>query len=105
MKKMLFIVCSSTALFLVCTPAVADLQMATAKNCMACHAVDKKLVGPSFKNISAKYADRQDANEKLEAIIMNHGGFKSHNSAHLPAERRMTSDESQKLSHWILRQK
>ena len=87
------------------TPAMADEALAKAKNCMACHAVDKKLVGPSFKNISAKYADRQDANEKLEAIIMNHGGFKSHNSAHLPAERRMTSDESQKLSHWILRQK
>ena len=86
-------------------PAMADEALAKAKNCMACHAVDKKLVGPSFKNISAKYADRQDANEKLEAIIMNHGGFKSHNSAHLPAERRMTSDESQKLSHWILRQK
>ena len=40
----------------VCVPARADLQLATAKNCMACHAVGKKLVGPAYKDIAAKYA-------------------------------------------------
>ncbi|MGA1519726.1 MAG: c-type cytochrome, partial [Burkholderiaceae bacterium] len=35
--------------------ALADMALAQAKNCMACHAVDKKLVGPAYKDIAAKY--------------------------------------------------
>ena len=37
-------------------PAMADQALAQSKNCMACHAVDKKLVGPAFKDVAAKYA-------------------------------------------------
>ena len=35
------------------TPALADQALATSKNCMACHALDKKLVGPSYKDVVA----------------------------------------------------
>ena len=44
-----------------CVPAMADLALATSKNCMACHAVDKKLVGPAYKDVAAKYAGQKDA--------------------------------------------
>ena len=38
----------------VAAPAMADLALATSKNCMACHAVDKKLVGPAYKEVATK---------------------------------------------------
>ena len=35
--------------------AMADEALAKAKNCMACHAIDKKIVGPAYKDVAAKY--------------------------------------------------
>ena len=52
-------------------PAMADQALAASKNCMACHAVDKKLVGPSYKDVASKYAGQKDAVDKLAAKIMN----------------------------------
>jgi cytochrome c len=46
MKRALFALIAAAA----CVPALADQALATAKNCMACHAVDKKLVGPAYKS-------------------------------------------------------
>src|SRR4051794_25350743 len=53
MKRALFAMVLATA---AATPAFADLALAQAKNCLACHAVDKKLVGPAYKDVAAKYA-------------------------------------------------
>ena len=69
MKHALFALLVATA----CVPALADLALATAKNCMACHAVDKKLVGPSYKEVAAKYAGQKDAVDKLAGKIMKGG--------------------------------
>jgi cytochrome c len=41
------------------------LDLAKAKNCMACHAVATKLVGPAYKDVAAKYAGQKDAEAKL----------------------------------------
>ena len=57
----------------VAAPAMADMALATSKNCMACHAVDKKLVGPSYKDVAAKYAGQKDAVDKLAAKIVKGG--------------------------------
>src|SRR5262249_21143974 len=54
MKKSLLFLSLSAGL---AAPALADLQLAQSKNCMACHAVDKKVIGPSFKDVAAKYKD------------------------------------------------
>ena len=56
----------------VAAPAFADQALATSKNCMACHSVDKKLVGPSFKDIAAKYKG-QDASAKLMEKVRKGG--------------------------------
>ena len=58
---------------LACTPTWADMALATSKNCMACHALDKKLVGPSYKDVAAKYAGDKSAADKLAAKI-DYGG-------------------------------
>ena len=57
----------------VAAPALADQALATAKNCMACHAVEKKLVGPSYKDVANKYAGQGDAVNKLAAKIVKGG--------------------------------
>ena len=55
-------------------PAWADLALATSKNCMACHATDKKLVGPAYKDVAAKYSGDKTAADKLATKIQKGGG-------------------------------
>ena len=74
LQRAFFVIASLAAGLAVSAPAKADLQLATTKNCMACHAVDKKLVGPSYKDIAAKYAGQSDAAAKLEGKVMKGGG-------------------------------
>jgi cytochrome c len=90
--------------FTAASPALADLQLATAKNCMACHAVDKKLVGPSYKDIAAKYAGQKDAVDRLANKVMK-GGSGVWGPVPMPANTQVTPDEANKLVAWILTQK
>lgn len=85
-------------------PAFADLQLATAKNCMACHAVDKKLVGPSYKDIAGKYGGQADAVDKLSVKVIK-GGAGAWGPVPMPANAQVTTDEAKKLVGWILTQK
>ncbi|CAN5507305.1 c-type cytochrome [soil metagenome] len=104
LKPTLLTIASLTAGFAVCAPAMADLQLATAKNCMACHAVDKKLVGPAYKDVAAKYAGQKDAAAKLEAKVLK-GGSGVWGPVPMPANAQVTPDEAKKLVAWILAQK
>ncbi|UUZ67739.1 c-type cytochrome [Polaromonas sp. P2-4] len=104
MKRILFAIASVAACFAVSTPALADLQLATAKNCMACHAVDKKLVGPSYKDVAAKYAGQKDAADKLAAKVIK-GGSGVWGPIPMPANAQVSPDEAKKLATWILAQK
>ena len=90
--------------FAVSAPAMADLQLATAKNCMACQSVDKKLVGPSFKDVAAKYAGQKDAAAKLEAKVIK-GGSGVWGPVPMPANAQVNPDDAKKLVAWILTQK
>ena len=49
--------------------AYASADLAKAKNCMACHALDKKVLGPGFKDVAAKYKGQKDAEAKLATSI------------------------------------
>lgn len=86
------------------TPAHADLALATAKNCMACHAVDKKLVGPSYKDVAAKYAGQTGAADKLAAKVMK-GGAGVWGPVPMPANAQVTPEDAKKLVAWVLTQK
>ena len=106
--KRTFSALASTLLFAVAglvaaTPALADMALATAKNCMACHAVEKKLVGPSYKDVAAKYAGQQDAVDKLSAKVIK-GGSGVWGPIPMPANAQVTPDEAKKLVTWILTQ-
>lgn len=88
----------------VAAPAMADLALATSKNCMACHAVDKKMVGPSYKDVAAKYAGQKDAVDKLAAKIVK-GGSGVWGPVPMPANVQVSEADSKKLAAWVLTQK
>ncbi|WP_341903106.1 c-type cytochrome [Polaromonas sp. YR568] len=104
MKLAFLALASMTASLMVATPAMADAQLATAKNCMACHAVDKKLVGPSYKDVAAKYAGQKDAADKLAVKVIK-GGAGVWGPVPMPANPQVSADDAKKLVTWILGQK
>lgn len=81
--------------------AMASLDLAKAKNCLACHAVDTKLVGPAYKDVAAKYAGQKDAEGKLVQKIMK-GGSGAWGPVPMPANPQVSEAEAHTLVKWIL---
>ena len=88
-------------LALISVPAFADQKLATEKNCMACHAIDKKVVGPAYKDVAAKYAGQKDAADKLALKIMK-GGSGVWGVVPMPANTQVNDVEAKKLAAWVL---
>jgi len=82
---------------------LADEALAKAKNCMSCHAVDKKLVGPSYKDVAAKYKGDAGAAEALAAKVKA-GGKGVWGQIPMPPNN-VTPEEAKKLATWVLTQK
>ena len=85
----------------VVAPAFADADLAQKKNCMACHALDKKLVGPAYKDVAAKYAGQKDAAVSLAAKIQK-GGVGAWGQVPMPANPQVSPDEAKQLAAWVL---
>jgi cytochrome c len=98
MKRIVF---ALAATFSVTAPVFADQALATSKNCMACHAVDKKLVGPAFKDVAAKYASDKSAVDKLATKITK-GGSGVWGLIPMPANTQVNEAEAKKLAAWVL---
>ena len=86
--------------------AQADEALAKSKNCLACHTVDKKIVGPAYKDIAKRYAGQKDAEAKLaEKIIKGgKGAWAKELGAEIPMPPNTTvkPDEAAKLAKWVL---
>ena len=98
MKRALFVL---AALAAVSAPTLADQALAQSKNCMACHAVDKKLVGPAYKEVALKYAGQKDAADKL-AVKIQKGGAGVWGPVPMPANPQVSEAEAKKLAAWVL---
>ncbi len=98
MKKIVLALAMTAA---ATAPAFADLALATSKNCMACHAVDKKLVGPSYKDVAAKYKADKSAVDKLAAKIIK-GGSGAWGAVPMPANPQVNEAEAKKLAAWVM---
>ena len=85
----------------IAAPAFADQALASAKNCMSCHAVEKKLVGPSYKDVAVKYANQAGAVDKLAVKIMK-GGAGVYGPVPMPANTQVNEAEAKKLAAWVL---
>lgn len=89
---------------LVSSGAMASPELAKAKNCMTCHAVATKVLGPAFKDVAAKYAGQKDAEAKLaEKVIKGTKGVWG--QFPMPANPQVSDAEAKTLVKWILAQK
>ena len=85
----------------VTSPAFANADLAQKKNCMACHAVDKKVIGPAYKDVAAKYAGQKDAADKLAQKISK-GGSGVWGAVPMPANPQVSDAEAKNLATWEL---
>ena len=83
------------------SPAFANADLAQKKNCMACHALDKKLVGPAYKEVATKYAGQKDAVDKLTQKVLK-GGSGVWGPVPMPANPQVTEAEAKQLVQWVL---
>jgi cytochrome c len=104
MKRIILAAAAVVASLVATAPAFADQALATAKNCMACHAVDKKIVGPAYKDVAKKYAGDAKAAATLAAKVMK-GGAGVWGPVPMPANTQVNEAESKKLVAWILAMK
>jgi cytochrome c len=101
MKLALLTLLAAATTSLTALPVLADPALAASKNCMACHAVDKKLVGPAYKDVAKKYAGQAGAADKLAAKIMK-GGSGVWGAIPMPANPQVSEAEAKKLAAWVL---
>ena len=92
---------ATALLAMAAAPAFAQADFAPKKNCMACHAVDKKVLGPAYKDVAAKYAGQKDAVDKLSAKVVK-GGAGVWGNIPMPANPQVTDAEAKQLVQWIL---
>ncbi len=83
---------------------MANADLAKAKNCMACHAVANKVVGPAYKEVAVKYAGQKDAEDKLVQKVIK-GGAGVWGTIPMPANPQVSEAEARTLVKWILSQK
>jgi len=101
MQKMTMI--AGAFFLLLAGTAQASPELAKAKNCMTCHAVDKKIVGPAYKDVTAKRASEKGAEAALAAKIK--GGSKGEwGQVPMPANN-VTDAEAATLAKWVLSHK
>ncbi len=86
---------------LMSAPAFANMDLAKKNACMACHAVDKKLVGPSYQDVAKKYAGQKDAAANLAKSIKA-GGAGKWGPVPMPAQAALSDADALTLATWIL---
>ena len=101
MKRVLLSAALGLGLVTLAAPAFADLALATSKNCMSCHAVERKVLGPSFKDVAAKYKDDKGAVDTLASKIVK-GGSGVWGPVPMPANNQVSEADARKLAAWVL---
>jgi cytochrome c len=81
--------------------AMAQPDLAKAKNCLACHSVDKKLIGPAYKDVAAKYANDKDAEARLIKHVRE-GSKGVWGAIPMPPNPQVSEAEAKSLVDWVL---
>ena len=82
----------------------ASEALARKNDCLGCHAVAVKLVGPAFKEVAAKYEGQSDAAERLTESIRN-GSVGKWGDLPMPAHPKLSAVDAKKLAEWVLKAK
>lgn len=91
----------AAASVLLSAPAFANLELAKKSNCMSCHQVDKKMVGPSYQDVAKKYAGQKDAEAKLFEKVKK-GGKGVWGEVPMPPNANVKDEDIKTLVKWIL---
>jgi cytochrome c len=100
MKKTLPLV-AAVGLAVAAMPAFANLELAQKNACTACHAVDKKLVGPAYKDVANKYRGDPKAEAKLEEKVKK-GGVGVWGQVPMPPNTQVSDADIKTLVKWVL---
>jgi cytochrome c len=98
MKKMAIL---AALLAVAPAAALADEALASKNGCLACHAVDKKVVGPSYKEVAAKYRNDKGAEAKLVDKVKK-GGMGVWGQVPMPPNAQVSDADVKALVKWIL---
>ncbi len=79
-------------------------EFAKAKNCLACHSVTAKIVGPAYKDVATKYADQAGAEDTLVQKVLK-GGAGVWGQVPMPPNSQVTEAEARQLVKWVLQRK
>ena len=103
MKRLTAVLGSLTAIagLQLATPAAAQEELAKKHNCLVCHQVDKKVVGPSYKDVAAKYANDKTAEAKLFDKVKK-GGVGVWGQVPMPPNATVPDADIKALVKWIL---
>lgn len=102
MMMKLMMTAASAALLLSGVASADDAQALAQKNaCMACHGIDKKIVGPAFKEVAKKYAGDKTAKDRLAAKVKT-GGKDVWGPIPMPPNPAVKSEDVSKIVDWVL---
>jgi len=104
MKNIVAISAAAAAIVLAAGAQAQDpAKLAQEKGCLACHQIDKKLVGPAYKEVAAKYRNDKNALPKLVKKVRE-GGQGVWGQVPMPPNQ-VSEKEAQALVKWVLSQK
>ena len=92
---------SITLIVFASTGVWANADLAKNNNCMACHGVDKKIVGPAYKDVAKKYAGQSEAEAALAKSIKA-GGSGKWGPIPMPAQAQLSDADAKALAAWVL---
>ena len=92
---------ATLAAALACTPAFANEELAKKNACTACHAIDKKIVGPAYKDVAAKYKGDAKAEAMLQEKVKK-GGVGVWGQVPMPPNAAVKDEDVKKLVKWVL---
>ena len=102
MKALIAITAAAGALFAQNALAADPAKLAQTKGCMVCHQIDKKVVGPAYKDVAKKYAGQNVTDQLAQKVMKGGGGVWG--SMSMPPNA-VSPDEAKKLVEWVLSQK
>jgi cytochrome c len=101
MTKLHFAASAMLAACALSSTAFADEKLAQASGCMVCHAIDKKLIGPSYKEVAAKYRDDKGAEPALFKKVKA-GGKGVWGEIPMPPNPQVKDDDIHAIVKWVL---
>src|SRR5580765_1530724 len=101
MKRSLFIAALASGLPLQVFAQSTPADLARSKNCLACHSVNAKIVGPAFKDVAQKYKNQKDVEDKLAQRVLK-GSSGVWGAIPMPANAQVSEAEARMLVKWVL---